>query len=295
MELRHIRYFVRAAELLHFTHAAESLYISQPTLSTHIQQLEEEIGAPLFDRVGRNVRLTQAGNAFLVHALQVSKELEVAKEEIADLSGLSTGLLRLSALPIFGQELLPTWLASFHSIYPQIQIMARTGAHQQFEKDLVSGDIDIALTFLPAETDGLESLSLFTEAAVFIVSESHPLASRSSVTLAEVCTVPLATVGRASPARKQFDLACAEKKVTPNIMVEISDIRGILGIVRGGNAGTILIPRAFKGHAGVKALDIEDVSMEINFGVLWRAQGNMSPPAKAFLNFIKKDFGIPLS
>ena len=158
--------------------------------------------------------LTQAGCAFLIHALQVSKELEVAKAEIAELSGLITGTLRIAALPIFGQELLPAWLAGFHAQYPQIQILARTGDHQQFEKDLLAGDIDLAFSLLPAESDDLDVLPLFKEEAVFIVSEKHPLASKSRVKLREVCTVALATVGRTSPARKQFDLACVEKKLT---------------------------------------------------------------------------------
>jgi len=68
MELRHLRYFARAAELLHFTHAAESLYISQPALSAHIHQLEEEVGAALFDRTGRKIVLTDAGQIFYDHA-----------------------------------------------------------------------------------------------------------------------------------------------------------------------------------------------------------------------------------
>ena len=101
MELRHIRYFVRAAELLHFTHAAESLYISQPTLSIHIQQLEEELGAPLFNRSGRHVQLTEAGQMLLIRARQSIRELELAQEEIADLKGLRRGTLRIGALISF--------------------------------------------------------------------------------------------------------------------------------------------------------------------------------------------------
>jgi LysR family cyn operon transcriptional activator len=292
MELRHIRYFVRAAELLHFTHAAESLYISQPTLSTHIQQLEEEIGAPLFDRVGRNVRLTQAGCAFLIHALQVSKELEVAKAEIAELSGLLTGTLRLAALPLFGQELLPTWLAGFHAQYPQIQISAKAGPHQQFEKELLAGEIDLALTFLSTESDGLDSQLLFSDQACFIVADNHPMAKKETIRLKDVCSVPLATGNKLSPARKQFDQACIEKKLTPNIMVEMNDIRGILEIVKRGNAGTVLVTRVLKDHTGLKDFPIQDAQMQIEFGVLWRSQGKLSPPAKAFFAYIKKNFGI---
>src|ERR1700677_4190657 len=122
MELRHIRYFIRAAEELHFTRAAESLYISQPTLSTHIQQLEEELGVLLFDRIGRNVRLTQAGNVFLPHAQHALQNLNRAKEKIADLKALVSGRIRLGALLTFGQEVLPSWIATFHNAYPQIRV-----------------------------------------------------------------------------------------------------------------------------------------------------------------------------
>ena len=95
MELHQLRYFIRAAELLHFTRAAESLYVSQPTLSSHIQQLEKELGCPLFDRVGRRVRLTEAGQLLLDHARKAIREVDVSKEAVAELLGLRRGALRL--------------------------------------------------------------------------------------------------------------------------------------------------------------------------------------------------------
>ncbi len=79
MELRHLRYFIRAAELLHFTRAAESLYISQPSLSVHMQQLEEELKTKLFDRVGRQVRLTDAGQVLLVRRAERCANSRVQK------------------------------------------------------------------------------------------------------------------------------------------------------------------------------------------------------------------------
>ncbi len=160
MELRHIRYFIRAAELLHFTHAAESLYISQPTLSTHIQQLEEELGLPLFDRVGRNVRLTEAGKVFLEHAERAVHELDLAQERIADLKGLTSGKLRLSALSTFGQELLPLWISTFHAIYPEIRMEIKTGNSDTIEEDLQSGRIDLALSFIPSTAELFNSETL---------------------------------------------------------------------------------------------------------------------------------------
>src|ERR1700677_2542702 len=91
VELRHIRYFIKAAELQHFTRAAESLYISQPTLSIHIQQLEEEFGTELFSRVGRQVRLTEAGELLLARSRRAVSELETAEEELNAMKGLLRG------------------------------------------------------------------------------------------------------------------------------------------------------------------------------------------------------------
>src|ERR1700679_4286318 len=114
MELSHLRYFVRAAELLHFTRAAESLYISQPSLSIYMQQLEEEIGTPLFARVGRNVRLTEAGKLLRTHANKIIHEFEKAQQGIDDLKGLLRGTLRFGSLLAFSGEMVPIWLSTFN-------------------------------------------------------------------------------------------------------------------------------------------------------------------------------------
>src|SRR5476649_2683156 len=107
MELRHIRYFIKAAELKHFTKAAESLNVSQPTLSLHIQQLEKEFGSPLFARVGRNVRLTEAGEVLLKHAHLAMSALDNARDEIASLKGLLSGSLYVGTTLSFMDKHLP--------------------------------------------------------------------------------------------------------------------------------------------------------------------------------------------
>jgi len=126
MELRHIRYFIRVAELLHFTHAAESLHVSQPTLSTHIQQLEEEIGCPLFDR-GRNLRLTEAGRLLLARARESYRQLELAKEEIGDLRRMVRGTLTIGATYVFIPKIIPSVLAAYAAAYPEVQVSMHVG------------------------------------------------------------------------------------------------------------------------------------------------------------------------
>jgi LysR family cyn operon transcriptional activator len=289
VELRHIRYFIRAAELLHFTHAAESFYISQPTLSIHIQQLEEELGLPLFNRIGRNVRLTEAGNVFLDQARKSVRELDIAMEEIADMKGLKSGTLRLTALLLFGQEILPTWLAKFNCSYPNIQIMLKTGPSEQLEEELLAGQVDLALSFVPPSSEDLAYEKLFTEQIFFVVGEQHPLAGLAEITLSELSTTPLAVVSNRTAARKVLDRVFAEQKLEPKIMIEIDDLQALLKIAGAGNVGTLLGRLAVRKYPNLRLIPIADASITLDFGVLWHKHVHLSPPARTFLEYVKRE------
>lgn len=293
MELRHIRYFVRAAELLHFTHAAESLYISQPTLSTHIQQLEEELGLPLFDRVGRNVRLTEAGKVFLGHAERALHELDMAQERISDLKGLVSGKLRLSALSAFAQQLLPAWIASFHTIYPEIVMDLKTGNSDSIEQDLQSGHTDLALSYVPSTTELFESETLFKEQLFLVVGEKHPLATRAEIELQELSTIPLALGSRRLAARRMIDSFFFENQVAANVVIEADDLLAVLRILSAGKVGSLLSRLAVANHHDLCLVPIAGKQVYINFGLLWHKQGHLGPTAQAFLEHVKKECSKP--
>src|SRR4051794_14806285 len=124
MEIRHLKYFVKSAELLHFTRAAEALHVSQPTLSHQIQQLEDELGTALFERGGRKVLLTEAGKLFLEHALRVLGELEAGQQRLLDLQGRQgplQGTLRIGVTQLLSSSLLPGILPGFLREHPGVQ------------------------------------------------------------------------------------------------------------------------------------------------------------------------------
>ena len=95
MELRQLQYFVKAAEMLHFTEAANELYVTQSTLSQQIKQLEQELGVLLFDRIGKQVQLTEAGHVFLIHARRILSEVNKGKQALADMSNVIGGELHI--------------------------------------------------------------------------------------------------------------------------------------------------------------------------------------------------------
>lgn len=289
MELRHIRYFIRAAEELHFTRAAESLFISQPTLSTHIQQLEEELGIPLFDRVGRKVILTEAGTIFLGHAKRALREIEFAEESISNLKGLTSGTLHLAAIFTFSQEMLPLWIASFHVNYPNIRIVVKTGDSDHIEESILAGEIDLALTFVPPAAPSLQSETLFTEEVFLVVAEKHALAGRSDMQLSELAEIPLALVSKRWTARRRFDAFMAEHGVVPNILIEMDDLHGILRIASEGFAGALLPRLVVSTYPNLRLIPLAEDKIFLNYGVVWHEQRNLSPAAKAFLEHIRRE------
>jgi LysR family cyn operon transcriptional activator len=291
MELRHIRYFVRAAELLHFTHAAESLYISQPTLSVHIQQLEEELGAPLFSRVGRQVRLTEAGEMLLKRGRQAMRELDLAQEEIADLQGILRGTLRLGALFSFSHELLPNWLIKFHKDYPQIQVMVYSAIPPELEQALLAGSIDLALSFLPADSQDIEAEELFLEEIVLIVKNGSPLAGKEFLEEGDLSGLNMVLPGTqgAAAVRRLIDRHLAREKIPPKILMEMNDINALLTMTEKADCATVLSRMAVGNRKGISLLSLTEEPVYTTAGVMWLRAVSLSPAAKAFLKVIKSN------
>src|SRR5581483_6091263 len=118
VELRHVRYFLAVADALHFTRAAELLHVSQPTLSHQIRQLEEELGVPLFDRIGKRIRLTAAGDAFRLHAKTSVEALRAGQNAIGELENLVAGTVRIGVIHSFNTVLVPTSVSTFLRLHP---------------------------------------------------------------------------------------------------------------------------------------------------------------------------------
>jgi LysR family cyn operon transcriptional activator len=286
MELRHLRYFVRAAEFLHFTRAADSLHVSQPTLSSHIQQLEEELGCPLFDRVGRRVRLTEAGQILLAHARAATREVELSKEEIAELQGLLRGNLRIGTTYVFSEYLVPLSLAAFITAYPDIHVLVNWGTSLEIEHDLLAGKIDLGLAFLPAESDEIESEPLLSDEVVLVVSKSHPLAKKKEIRVTELGDFPLIMFAPGFSTRRLLDRQFAKEGFSPRILMEMNDIPAMLNVVETGTAGTLVSSRLAASHPQLHAISISGRIIR-SAGILVRKGTHLSAAARAFLEVIR--------
>lgn len=287
MELRHLRYFIKAAELLNFTKAAESLYVAQPTLSVQIHQLEEQLGAELFVKVGRMVRLTQAGEAFLVRAQRVVTELEQAIEEVSAIKGGLRGNLSITALSLIVCRLLTKWVPTFKTQFPEVGIYLRSGNIDEIEAEIASGVMDIGFSMPPTD-ENLQWTELFEDKAFLFVAESHPIATKKSVSVADLRDLPLGLPSdRLAPVRtlaKYFD----EIAIKPRIELTCDEGQALIELVRSSNLATILPDWAAYGEPGICALPLPSPGISIKIGAMFV---RLTPAAAAFCELVKRDLG----
>ena len=186
MNLRDLKYLVALADHKHFGRAAAACYVSQPTHSTQIKKLEDELGVPLVERAPRKVMLTPAGRDAAERARRIVAEVEQMKEAARRSQDPEAGTVRLGMFPTLGPYLLPHVVPRIRARFPHLELLLVEEKSDVLLSRLREGKLDAGLLALPVADDQLHTEFLFEEPFVLAVPESHPLAQRGSLTLAEL-------------------------------------------------------------------------------------------------------------
>ncbi len=286
MELRHLRYFEAVARHSHVTRAAAELHIAQPALSKQISQLEQELGIALFDRVGRNVRLTEAGEALLPHARAVMAQVDAARAEMAERIGLRRGRAAVGTPPTVGMQLLPPVLAAFNRQYPGIELRFHEAGVQTLLDLLETGLIDVAAVTLPVEDEHLTVVPLFTEEMVVAVWREHALTARETVAIADLREEPWVLSPQNYELREATLSACQKAGFVPRVVLDGGETDTLLRFVAAG-IGVALVPRlAVQNAPDLVALRVTDQDLTRTLGIVWRGDRVASPAARALHEFL---------
>jgi LysR family cyn operon transcriptional activator len=292
VELRHLRYFLAVADTNHFRRAAESLHVSQPTLSQQIQQLEKDLGTTLFDRIGKRVRLTVAGETFRHHAQRVLHELDEAQVALQELDGLKRGRLHVGAVQTLNTYLIPPIIGRFATSHPGVFLSVEELTASQIEQDIVRGRINLGISFVSPATDEIISEPLFEEELVVIVSTCHPLAKRKVLKMKELDAEPLVMLPTAYYPRQLFDEKAREVGAHPRVAVEMNSIEGILAAIRRSGGATVLPALALaKKAAGLRTIMLTEPTPRRTVGLLWRRDGYRCMATSAFVKYAHEVVG----
>jgi DNA-binding transcriptional LysR family regulator len=291
MDFLQLKYFQTVARLEHMTQAAHQLSIAQPSLSQTIAHLEKELGVPLFDRQGRQIRLNHFGRALLRHVEHIFGELEDARHEIADLAGMEHGRI---ALAIVIPQILPDLLGAFRADHPHVTFhLFHQHSSQAVQQQLEQGEIDLCITSPPIEQSGMGWIPLLNEELYLLVSLGHPLARRKSIDLSEVAHESFISLKPGDTLRDLTDSFCHQAGFTPTVAFEgdeISTIRGLIIAGLGVGFASTLMLRNATDLTTLRALPIKEPRCQRLIGLAWRKEHYLSQAAQQFRTFVIQYF-----
>lgn len=293
MELRQLRYFVKAAETLSFSEAAKALFIAQSTLSQQIKQLEDELDVQLFQRGAHSISITEAGEQLLPMALRTVHDADSCVDRIRDLRDLLTGTLNIGVTYSFSPILTETIIA-FMKRYPQVRLNIFYKPMAELMDMLAARTVDFVLAFRPTQMcDDIVSHVLFDNHLAVIVRDGHPLAGRTRLSLADLEHTDLALPSRGLQARNAFDAQLERNAATRlRVRMELNEVNILLKAVKQSNLATVLAEATVYNEPGVRAipLDVPDNHMDGCVHMLRNAYRKHS--VQAFLRLLEESNAV---
>lgn len=285
MELRHLKYFLTVSRLGSFTKASEELYVTQPTLSHQMRQLETELGCDLLDRSSRSIRLTGAGEIFARYANQAMKEIEDGRAAIQGYQGLQVGSVVIGAISAFTNNLLPPILSEFSQSYPGIKVKIVELPTGEMQKQIRDGDLAFGLGYGPESTELISGEELFREDLMLIVSKRHPLSKSDFVSVKDIARTKLALLSSEYMSRKLIDMAFLETMTAPDIAMEMNSIDAILETIGDSQLATIMTKRMMLNYKKLVAIPIRPEILR-SAAIFRRENANLSPAAQILVDML---------
>jgi DNA-binding transcriptional LysR family regulator len=291
MQLHQLRYVVCVAEERRFTRAAARLHVAQPSVSSAVAALEQELGAALFHRDRSEVTLTGAGEVFLPWARQVLADCEAGAAAVRDLMGLQRGRLVLGATPSLTTNLLPPVLARFHTDHPGLEITVHEAGSQDLVERLGKGEMDLAVVILPVERSWVTSVELMEEELVLAVDRAHPFANRRSIRVGELEKVPLVMFKDGYDLRQATIEACRRAGFTPSIAMQGLEMDGALALAAAGVAAAVVPESVVTPSGPLRSVRFRGAGLKRTVGLASRRDRPFTPASESFVKALNEHIG----
>lgn len=281
MNLRDLRYFVALAECRHFGKAAAACFVSQPTLSTQIRKLEDELGVTLVERAPRKVLLTAAGLEIAERARRIVADVEQMKEAARRNRDPEAGTVRLGMFPTLGPYLLPHVVPLLRARFPKLELLLVEEKSDVLLARLREGKLDVGLLALPVHDDQLHTEFLFEEPFLLAVSEHHPLAQQASLSLHELGQQRLLLLEDGHCLRDQALDVCQMAGANEMVGFQATSLETLRQMVA-ANVGVTLLPTLatkppVARSEAIHLLGFSDSHPSREIAMVWRKSSAMEP------------------
>jgi LysR family transcriptional regulator, hydrogen peroxide-inducible genes activator len=241
MEFHQLRYVCAIADTGSFSRAAERCHVAQPSLSQQVLKLEEDLGSRLFDRLGRSVRLTEAGRAFLPHARSILQQMEAARTGVEDKRNDVRGSVAVGVIPTIAPYLMPQSIAAFSKKYSDAKLRIVEETTPVLVESLRNLSLDVAILSLPLRHKEFQLFPMRTEPLYAVLPKDHLRAGAKSLSLKDLRGEQFVLLRDGHCFRDVSVAACTRAKVNPRIAFESGQFSSLLGMVAAG-VGVSLVP-----------------------------------------------------
>src|SRR6202163_4233755 len=287
MELHQLRYFCAVAETGSFSRAAEQSHVAQPSLSQQILKLEDELGARLFDRLGRSVRLTDVGQAFLPRARAVLRELEAAKGDVVERKDSVAGSLTVGVIPTIAPYYLPPRLSSFTRQFPQARVTVVEEITPVLLDRLRASTVDVAILALPIRGHEFDTFALLTERLFAALPKKHALSRRRTLSLKDLRKEPFLLLRDGHCFRDTAVAACDRARLNPKIVFESGQFSSVLSMVSTGMGVSIVPEIAIEKSPRCRYVRIADDEATRTIGAVVLRGRSLTRLHRAFLTHLR--------
>lgn len=296
MEMTQLEFFLQVIAEGSFSKAADAVGRTQPAVSIAIRRLEEEVGAPLFDRSQKTPTLTEAGTVIQDYARRILSLRDQARGAVSELRALRRGLVRVGANESTSLYLLPQVILAFRERHPEIKVEIYRHVSERLPREVLQNNVDFAvLAFEPSDRD-LESFCVLRDELALILNPGHPLAAREEVTIEELGGESFLAHNVRTGSRNKVVDAFAEHHTPLNITLELATVETIKRFVQ-LNVGLAFVPRMCVREelerGTLASVPVRDLSYTRTLWVTHRRNATFSHAASAFLSVLRQHAKLP--
>ena len=299
MTLKQMNYFLSVANTGNMTKSAEQLFVTQPTLSLSVRELEKEVGTPLFQKKGNRLYLTEAGDALRDQCAQILQQYQLMQARIQS-GSLNKNYVRFGFSTIVGNAVSPEICCQFLRHYPSIRLETMEDYGPALLYKLISGQLDVVITggsyalseqwadhfcFMPLHPSGME----------FFVRADHPLVQKERVTMEEISKIPTIMLDETVPISRLIQNAFFSKNMALNVITRSKDIYTVERFISLGVGGGFLPPESGTLNSAIRPLPCPELSslQHLSTGLYWRKDNLPSYALQCFIDIAKKLYGEP--
>ncbi|WP_137927050.1 LysR substrate-binding domain-containing protein [Cupriavidus sp. 2SB] len=291
MELRHLRYFEALAETLNFTRAAERMHVTQSTLSHQIRQLEDEAGQLLFNRVGKRISMTDAGEVLLAEITPALRQIDRAIRAVREDEQPLAGEVCVGTTQSFSVQLIPQCLSTFLSLHPSVRVVVEELSADEIAARIAEQSLDLAVSYQPDHADSLFFEPLFSEELRLVVGGAHAMAARKRARMAELHGMRMALLSRRFATRRLLDDCFRAAEAEPQIVAELNSVAPMLELARRTDIATIVGSGAQPPDLGLKFIPLENPTPLRTPGLLWKRGASREKAVSAFAATVRRIVG----